>query len=570
MHKTLFACLVLGFITLSADNARAVNLIVAGTIITVDKTQPTAEAVAVAGDRIVSVGSRENVFKLATESTRIVELGEHALLPGFIDAHGHMTMVGTWGELINLSSPPVGTVETMADLVKLIRARIADHEIPPGEWVFGYGYDDSLIHENRHPDRDDLDKASTEHPIALIHVSGHLMATNTMGLTLAKITAESENPPGGVIRRRPGTTTPNGVLEETASYPLRKPMTKFMTPELTKKAMQRSARLHASYGITTIQDGGTDPRTVNLFRETASESPFPVDVVAFVSGARASDKELETVSAETYENGFRVGGVKLMLDGSPQGRTAYLSAPYTEGPPGAKASYRAYPVMPQDEYNRRISLLINNGTPVLTHANGDGAIDMMIAGVGQALEGRIVPDHRTVIIHAQLMREDQLHLVKKLGMVPSYYAAHPFFWGDWHRKSFGEERASFISPVARTDELGVPYTIHNDSPVVPPDMMRLLWIATNRETRSGYVLGPEQRATTMQAIHAVTLGAAYQYFEEEEKGSITVGKRADLVILGANPLAVDKSDLKDIPIIETIARGKTVYRRASVEAMVSD
>ena len=570
MHKTLFACLVLGFITLSADIARAVNLIVAGTIITVDKTQPTAEAVAVAGDRIVSVGSRENIFKLATDSTRIVELGEHALLPGFIDAHGHMTMVGTWGELINLSSPPVGTVQTMADLVTLIRARIADHEIPPGEWVFGYGYDDSLIHENRHPNRDDLDRASTEHPIALIHVSGHLMATNTMGLTLAKITAESENPPGGVIRRRPGTTTPNGVLEETASYPLRKPMTKFMTPELTKKAMQRSARLHASYGITTIQDGGTDPRTVNLFRETASESPFPVDVVAFVSGARASDKELETVSAETYENGFRVGGVKLMLDGSPQGRTAYLSAPYTEGPPGAKASYRAYPVMPQDEYNRRISLLINNGTPVLTHANGDGAIDMMIAGVGQALEGRIVPDHRTVIIHAQLMREDQLHRVKKLGMVPSYYAAHPFFWGDWHRKSFGEERASFISPVARTDELGVPYTIHNDSPVVPPDMMRLLWIATNRETRSGYVLGPEQRATTMQAIHAVTLGAAYQYFEEEEKGSITVGKRADLVILGANPLAVDKSDLKDIPIIETIARGKTVYRRASVKAIVSD
>ncbi len=570
MHKTLFACLVLGFITLSADIARAVNLIVAGTIITVDKTQPTAEAVAVAGDRIVSVGSRENIFKLATDSTRIVELGEHALLPGFIDAHGHMTMVGTWGELINLSSPPVGTVQTMADLVTLIRARIADHEIPPGEWVFGYGYDDSLIHENRHPDRDDLDRASTEHPIALIHVSGHLMATNTMGLTLAKITAESENPPGGVIRRRPGTTTPNGVLEETASYPLRKPMTKFMTPELTKKAMQRSARLHASYGITTIQDGGTDPRTVNLFRETASESPFPVDVVAFVSGARASDKELETVSAETYENGFRVGGVKLMLDGSPQGRTAYLSAPYTEGPPGAKAGYRAYPVIPQDEYNRRISLLINNGTPVLTHANGDGAIDMMIAGVGQALEGRIVPDHRTVIIHAQLMREDQLHQVKKLGMVPSYYAAHPFFWGDWHRKSFGEERASFISPVARTDELGVPYTIHNDSPVVPPDMMRLLWIATNRETRSGYVLGPEQRATTMQAIHAVTLGAAYQYFEEEEKGSITVGKRADLVILGANPLAVDKSDLKDIPIIETIARGKTVYRRASVKAMVSD
>ena len=159
------------------------------------------------------------------------------------------------------------------------------------------------------------------------------------------------------------------------------------------------------------------------------------------------------------------------------------------------------------------------------------------------------------------MREDQLHKVKDLGLIPSYYAAHPFFWGDWHRKSFGEARAAFISPVARTNELGIPHTIHNDSPVVPPNMMRLLWIATNRETRSGFVLGPDQRASVIQAIRALTLSAAYQYFEEKEKGSITVGKRADLVILGANPLAVEKSELKDIPIIETIARGKSVYRR---------
>ena len=547
--------------SLCTNDTYAVDRIFAGTIITVDKDKPIAEAVAISGDRIVSVGSRESVFGLATASTKIVELGEQALLPGFIDAHGHMAMVGTWGEMINLSSPPVGGVKTMDDLVSLIRNSIDDKNIRDGEWVFGFGYDDSLILENRHPDRDDLDRASMAHPIALIHVSGHLMATNSMGLSLAKITSETKDPPGGIIRRRPGTMTPSGVLEETASYPLRKPMTKFMTPELTKKAMQRSARLHASYGITTVQDGGTDPRMIKLFRESASEAPFPIDVVAFVIGARASNEVLDAISAEKYENGFRVGGVKLMLDGSPQGRTAYLSKPYAEGPPGAKENYRAYPVMQQDAYNQRISRLLKNGTPVLTHANGDAAIDMMIEGVSRALANRIVPDHRTVIIHAQLMREDQLHKVKDLGLIPSYYAAHPFFWGDWHRKSFGEARAAFISPVARTNELGIPHTIHNDSPVVPPNMMRLLWIATNRETRSGFVLGPDQRASVIQAIRALTLSAAYQYFEEKEKGSITVGKRADLVILGANPLAVEKSELKDIPIIETIARGKSVYRR---------
>ncbi len=560
MNKSLFT-LTICLSSLCANDTYAVDRIFAGTIITVDEDKPSAEAVAISGDRIVSVGSRESVFGLATASTKIVELGEQALLPGFIDAHGHMAMVGTWGDMINLSSPPVGEVKTMDDLVSLIKNRIADENIRDGEWVFGFGYDDSLILENRHPNRDDLDRASMTHPIALIHVSGHLMATNSMGLSLAKITSETKDPPGGIIRRRPGTMTPNGVLEETASYPLRKPMTKFMTPELTKKAMQRSARLHASYGITTVQDGGTDPRMINLFRESASESPFPIDVVAFVIGARASNEALDAISAEKYENGFRVGGVKLMLDGSPQGRTAYLSKPYAEGPPGAKENYRAYPVMQQDAYNQRISRLLKNGTPVLTHANGDAAIDMMIEGVSRALANRIVPDHRTVIIHAQLMREDQLHKVKELGLIPSYYAAHPFFWGDWHRKSFGEARAAFISPVARTNELGIPHTIHNDSPVVPPNMMRLLWIATNRETRSGFVLGPDQRASVIQAIRALTLSAAYQYFEEQEKGSITVGKRADLVILGANPLAVEKSELKDIPIIETIARGKSVYRR---------
>ena len=198
---------------------------------------------------------------------------------------------------------------------------------------------------------------------------------------------------------------------------------------------------------------------------------------------------------------------------------------------------------------------------MLAHANGDAAIDMMIEGVAAAVHGEEIPDHRTVLVHAHLVREDQLPLVKALGLVPSYYAVHPYFWGDWHRVSFGEERASFISPMGRTAELGIPFTIHNDSPVVPPDVMRLLWIAVNRKTRSGYVLGPDQRATPNQALHAVTLGAAYQYFEEDTKGSITPGKRADLVILDANPLTVDPDAIKDINVIETIARGNTVYRR---------
>ena len=195
------------------------------------------------------------------------------------------------------------------------------------------------------------------------------------------------------------------------------------------------------------------------------------------------------------------------------------------------------------------------------HANGDAAIDMLIDGVAAALDNKELPDHRTVIIHAQLMRKDQLERTKKLGLVPSYYSAHPFFWGDWHRRSFGEERAAFISPAAETARMQIPFTIHNDAPIVPPDMMRLMWIAVNRKTRSDFVLGPDQRLTPMQALHAITLGAAYQYFEEDSKGSITPGKQADLVILERNPLLANPDTLKDISIVETFARGQSVFKK---------
>ena len=199
---------------------------------------------------------------------------------------------------------------------------------------------------------------------------------------------------------------------------------------------------------------------------------------------------------------------------------------------------------------------------MLAHANGDEAIELMIDGIDDALEGEEIPDHRSVIIHAQLIRPDQLDRVKELGIVPSYYAAHPFFWGDWHRLSFGDDRASFISPVKATLDREIPFTVHNDAPIVPPDMMRLVSITVNRLTRSGYVLGSDQRPTVLEALYSVTQGAAYQYFEEDEKGSITVGKRADFVILEENPLTIDPLQLEHVAIVETFARGESVYQNS--------
>ena len=193
--------------------------------------------------------------------------------------------------------------------------------------------------------------------------------------------------------------------------------------------------------------------------------------------------------------------------------------------------------------------------------NGDAAIDLMLEGLESIAQKGPLPDHRSVAIHAQLARPDQLDRMRELGVLPSFYAVHPFFWGDWHRLSFGDERASFISPLRAALDRGIPITIHNDSPVVPPDIMRLVAIAVNRETRSGYVLGPDQRVDVMEALHAVTLGAAYQYFEENEKGSLEAGKRADFVILAQDPRIVESKALADIDIVETVSRGVSVYRR---------
>jgi hypothetical protein len=529
-------------------------------IVTMDPGQPTVEAVAVRGETIVAAGSTEEVMALQGPSTRVVDLGDNALLPGFIDSHGHFLGAGRDQTSLGLHPPPVGDVNNIDDVVRKVREWIDEHDIPPGEVVTGRGYDDSLLEEGRHPTREDLDRASTEHPIILTHVSGHLTTTNSATLAASNITADTPDPPGGHVRRMAGSMEPNGVLEETARGLLAFDRRATPSGEELDDLIRRSIDIYLSHGTTTIQDGGTGPAQAEAFQAAANREPFKADVAAF---ARFNETPTDLASIgyrRDYQGGFRVGGVKLMLDGSPQGRTAWVTIPYEEGPPGAPPDYVAYGVMIPDEYKGAAAELIRGGIPIIVHANGDAAMDLMIDGVDEAVADMDpMPDHRSVIIHAQLMRADQLDRSAELNIVPSFFAAHAFFWGDWHRISFGEYRGNNTSPMGWALERGVNFTIHNDASVVPPHMMRLVSIAVNRKTRSGHILGPHQRLTVMQALHAVTLGGAYQYFEEDTKGSITVGKQADLVILGESPLTADPENLEFIPILETFSRGRSVF-----------
>ncbi len=553
--------LLVGFGSNGCGSPAADTIFFGDNIVTMDPDQPTVEAVAVQGETITAAGSLDSVMVLRGDGTRVVDLGDNALLPGFIDAHGHFMGAGRALDALGLHPPPVGDVTNIDELVAKIRRWIDEKDIPPGEVVSGGGYDDSLLEEGRHPTRYDLDRASTEHPIILRHVSGHLAAVNSLALSNSDITAETPDPEGGHIRRVAGSNEPNGVLEERAGRLVSRGGGFSQLPDDLDELIHKSIGVYLGYGTTTIQNGGgTSPEMVDAIRAAAEREPLKADLAVFTGVDAIVEGDLRY--EEEYRNGLRVAGVKFMLDGSPQGRTAWVTEPYVEGPPGAPADYRAYGVGDPDDYKAGAKALLERGVPFLAHGNGDAAMDLMMEGVEEGVEGMDeMPDHRSVIIHAQLMRADQLDRAARLGVVPSFFSAHTFFWGDWHVRSFGEQRGTNISPARWATDRGVNFTIHNDASVVPPDIMRLVSITVNRKSRSGRVLGPHQRLTVQEALHAVTLGAAYQYFEEDTKGSITVGKQADLVILGENPLTTDPAELEHIPILETFSRGRSVFQR---------
>lgn len=515
------------------------------------KAQPLS--IAIQNKKIVWIGSHTEAKKIQGQR---IDYHNQAILPGFIDAHGHASYLAFATQVANIASPPVGEVKTIKDLQENLKKFIKDSNLQPGEWVMGLGYDDSLLAEQRHPTKDDLDAVSTDHPIYLIHVSAHLGAANSMGLSLANINSESNDPPGGKIRRYENSLEPNGVFEETAAYPLQQlAMSAYKDPiGSVKKAMD----IYARNGITTAQDGASSQETIALMQAADAQGMINLDIISYPIGQNGLDQNLDSINFGNYKGRLKIGGIKLILDGSPQGKTAYLTEPYYKPPHSESDSYKGYPLIPQSEVSKWVKRYADLNIPIMAHANGDAAADMLIEAVKNA---DITADHRTIMIHAQTVREDQLDKMKELSIIPSYFSTHTFYWGDWHRDSvFGEDRAMRISPTKSTLNRKIPFTVHNDAPVVPPDMIRLLWSTTNRKTRSGKVLGEEQKISTYSALEAMTINAAFQHFEDDIKGSIEVGKLADLVVLSEDPLSIPVNELLELKIMATYSHGKEIFK----------
>lgn len=546
---------------LSADKAPADVIYFGGDIVTVNDAQPTVQAVAVKAGKILATGTLDELTAANKgDGTKLIDLSGKTMLPGFIDPHSHFLNGMALEDQANVTAPPVGTATTAAEIVGVLQKFAEAKGKKPDEIILGYGYDDNMLPSDHPLTRDDLDPAFPDNPVIVLHVSTHGAVLNSAALKKFGISAATPTPAGGVIARKSGSQEPTGLLMETAWIPLHEQLP---APNQDQEAgqLKYTQDLYAAAGVTTAQDGATMAPQVEILKRAADSEGLFIDVISypFIGDLDSVLKNHAVSTFGKYDNHLKLAGCKILADGSPQGKTAFFTTPYLTGGPSGEKDWKGEPTFPQDMLNTMFKTCYDNGLQVIAHANGDAGIDAVLKAHEFAAPDSLDKDRRTTIIHSQFVRKDQLQKYVDYKMIPSFYTEHTFFFGEAHIKNRGLAQASFISPMKTAISMGLQPTNHTDFSVVPMDQMMVMWTAVNRQLRSGEVLGAEERISPMDALKAITINAAHQYFEEDQKGSIEPGKRADLVILDKNPLAVQAIDIKDIKVLETIKGGKTIY-----------
>lgn len=521
-----------------------------GPILTMEADAPMPQAVRVENGRITYVGDLSTAK--GEGDVELFDLQGHALLPGFIDAHSH---IASFASTLGLAA--LNGVKCFEEIVARLQDFIQKTHPGPDEWVMGFGYDHNDLAEGTHPDKALLDRIGDGRPILITHASGHMGVANSKALELLGITADTPDPPGGRIGRMPHTHTPNGYLEEAAFV---QNSARVPAPSMQQLVRQfrQAQKVYARYGITTAQEGLVKEMQWSVLKAVAEQDGLFLDVVSYIDlkeHAALLTKEID--SFQTYRHHLRIGGYKMFLDGSPQGRTAWMTTPY-QG-----SSDCGYPIYTDEQVCQMMRACIDARQQLLVHCNGDAAAQQMIDCYRRVTAQSPVRDDRPVMIHAQLVRPDQLQQMAQLHILASFFVAHTYYWGDTHIQNFGLARSQSISPVQSAIQNGVIYTFHQDTPVLPPDMLDTIGCAMARTTRNGTVLGASERVSAYEALKAITINAAYQYHEEHEKGSIRAGKRADLVILEQDPLKASAQEIKQIPILTCIKDGQVIYDHAN-------
>jgi len=532
-----------------------------GDIVTVNDAQPTVEALAVKDGKILAVGTRAELeSKYKGSATVSVDLAGKTLLPGFIDPHSHYINSISVANQVNVFAPPAGPGRDIPSIVAELKKFRDERKVAKGELIMAYGYDENAMPNNVGLTRDDLDADFPDNPVIVGHVSMHGAVLNSAAMKRYGISAATKTPAGGVILRKPGSDEPSGLLMETAFLPI---IAQLPHPNAKQEVTWSRAgqMLYAAAGITTAQEGATHAPDLELMQRAAAAGANIIDVVAYPFFTDF-DKILAKNPVATwgkYVNRLKLGGAKITLDGSPQGKTAYFTTPYLTGGPGGEKNWRGEPGFPEDDVKAFVKKVYDLGLPLNIHANGDAAIDELLRAHEYAAAGDLSKQRHVTVIHSQFVRPDQLDKFVTYKFTPSFFTLHAFYFGDTHVLQRGKEQAFFLSPMRAAIDRGLRPTNHTDFVVAPLDQMFVIWSAVNRLSRSGVVIGADQRVTPLEALKAITINAAYQYSEEAAKGSLEPGKLADLVILDKNPLKVQPLAIKDIKVIETIKEGKPIY-----------
>ena len=503
-------------------------------------------------------------MKLKGPATQLVDLKGQTLVPGFVDAHGHIVVGGLQALSANLLAPPDGKVQDIASLQQTLRDWVQTNAaaVEKIKVIVGFGYDNAQLKELRHPTKEELDAVSQDIPVLIVHQSGHLATVNSAMLKAIGYDASTKDPAGGVIQRKPGSTEPNGTLEETALFAAVPVVLNRVGPEGLKTFAREGAKLWARFGYTTAEEGRATPQIADLLKQVAAEGGFANDVNAYPD-VLVDRAYIKANQSPTYTNRFRVAGAKLTIDGSPQGFTAWRDRPYYKPVGNYPQGYSGYAAASAEDVMGAVQWASENGIQVITHSNGERASDLLIAA-HRAAQARFpqAKDLRPVLIHGQFLREDQLDSYKALGVIPSLFPMHTFYWGDWHLDhTVGPQAGMNISPTGWAKKRGMIFSSHHDAPVAFPDSMRVLDATVTRRARgSGRIVGPEHRVDVITALKAMTIWPAYHHFEEKTKGSLEPGKLADFAILSKDPTAVEPTTIADIKVTETVKEGKTIFR----------
>lgn len=535
---------------------------------------------------IQKLGTNEEILKLKDENTKVINMEGKTILPSFIDSHSHFSAVANSFLQVDLNE-----CTSFEEIKNKILEFKAKNNIADDEWIIANGYDNNILKEQKHPDITFLDTLKINNPIVLKHKSEHMGVFNKKALEALEVNETTKSPEGGKIEIKDGKLT--GYLEETAfvNYLKKVPM-----PSMDKllRAYEKAQDEYLSYGITTVQEGYMSKELLNIYKELIKQNKLKLDVVGYPD--YDSIKEYAHTfpsSYKKYNKHFKILGIKMILDGSPQGRTAWMKEPYEPEKQNIvenKGDYKGYPAMKYDDIVRNIKFAKENGLQILAHCNGDAAAEEYIKALNECEENepsyqkqkitqiqecmqqeniqmqecaqqekkinnnnaQKIKDLRPVIIHAQLISKEDLLKAKEIGAIPSFFVAHVYYWGDVHIKNFGIKRASRISPVKEAVDNNIIFTLHQDSPIIKPNMLETIWCAVKRQTKSGKILVEDERISVYDALKGVTINAAYSYFEETKKGSLEEGKKAQFVILDKNPLEVPIDEIPNIKIVKTI------------------